>query len=103
MGAILVATPGWDAFRSAAGVRPPVPVFFEAYNKAQLQAILLRERPDDADDKQGLNTIQFPSSTYRRSSPFVPEPTEVISLNLSHLSYPTSQLKDGFRVKLQLS
>lgn len=49
MGTVLIATPGWDAFRSAAGVRPPVPVFFESYSKAQLQAILLREHPPNAD------------------------------------------------------
>ena len=34
VGTVLVATPGWDAFRSAAGVRTPMPVFFDAYNDA---------------------------------------------------------------------
>lgn len=57
VGTILVATPGWDAFRSAAGVRPPVPVFFDSYTKAQLQAILLSERPVDADEKLYTNFV----------------------------------------------
>ena len=46
----VVATPGWDAFRSAAGVRPPQPLFFDSYTKAQLQTILIRERPLGADE-----------------------------------------------------
>jgi len=51
VGCVLVATPGWDAFRSAAGARPPAPVFFDAYSKAQLQKVLLRERPPGADER----------------------------------------------------
>jgi origin recognition complex subunit 5 len=51
VGCVLVATPGWDAFRSAAGARPPAPVFFDAYSKAQLQKVLLRERPPEADER----------------------------------------------------
>ena len=57
VGCVLVATPGWDAFRSAAGARPPAPVFFDAYSKAQLQKVLLRERPPDADERLYHNFV----------------------------------------------
>ena len=46
---MLIATPGWDAFRSAAMVRPPVLVYFDAYTNRQLRDVLTRERPKDAD------------------------------------------------------
>ena len=49
VGAMLIATPGWDAFRSAAMVRPPVLVYFDAYTNRQLRDVLTRERPKDAD------------------------------------------------------
>ena len=55
--AVFVATPGWDAFRSAAGVRPPQPLFFDSYTKAQLQTILIRERPLGADEKLYQNFV----------------------------------------------
>ena len=51
VGCILIATPGWDAFRTASGARPPVPVFFDAYTKAQLQQVLLLEKPIGADER----------------------------------------------------
>lgn len=57
VGTVLVATPGWDAFRSAAGVRTPMPVFFDAYNDAQLRAILTRELPPNADPALYRNFI----------------------------------------------
>ncbi len=57
VGTVLVATPGWDAFRSAAGVRTPMPVFFDAYNDAQLRAILTRELPPGADPALYRNFI----------------------------------------------
>ena len=57
VGCVLVATPGWDAFRSAAGARPPAPVFFDAYSKAQLQKVLLRERPPEADERLYHNFV----------------------------------------------
>jgi origin recognition complex subunit 5 len=57
VGCVLVATPGWDAFRSAAGARPPAPVFFDAYSKAQLQKVLLRERPPEADERLYSNFV----------------------------------------------
>ena len=52
-----MARPGWDAFRSAAGVRPPLPVLFDSYTKAQLQAILLSERPADANENLYHNFV----------------------------------------------
>ena len=57
VGTVLVATPGWDAFRSSAGVRVPMPVFFDAYNDAQLRAILTRELPPGADAQLYRNFI----------------------------------------------
>jgi origin recognition complex subunit 5 len=51
VGCVLVATQGWDAFRTAGGARPPVPVFFDAYTKAQLLKVLLLEKPIGADER----------------------------------------------------
>ena len=43
--------PGLGRVPQRGGARPPAPVFFDAYSKAQLQKVLLRERPPEADER----------------------------------------------------